>query len=335
MTGAAGPTCGPITVSGDLAKDPDYDVYQVIGDFGAGDATPDILSIEYYAADTGTFDLGAGDNTNYQTCTQCVVLYADYDETTGPAAVFFQTGGAMLVDAATPPGGEDFGVTLTGVGLEEVSIDTTTFLSTPVAGGACYELAGPTTLIATAPECVPNCGAHICGPDGCGGVCGEDCASGGTCNLSGAVCEATPTCLQVTVGGPELTFVDAGLFGVEFTSAEAGAVDLSDWLQIEFYVDGTGTFDLGSAANSNYATCDQCVRAFVDIEGDDTRQFFQTGGTMVVAGSSNIGTGPAQIGFTALHLVEVTVAPGPDYTSTPVAGGACIDVVVSPDLTTP
>ncbi|TNF24283.1 MAG: hypothetical protein EP329_25155 [Deltaproteobacteria bacterium] len=333
-TAPVGPQCGLVTVSGDLTQYQTYAVYQVVGDFGVGDATADILSLEFYDTATGTFDLGTGDNTDYATCSQCVVLYADYDDTNGAAATYFQTAGSITVDAATTPGDADFNVALTDVSFTEVTIDSTTYASTPVEGGACYTMTGTTALAATAPACIPNCTDRVCGADGCGGVCGDDCAAGGTCHLDGSVCEDTPTCMQVTVGGANLVVAGTGLFRVDLSAEGAGAADLTDLLQLEFYTTDTGSFDLASGDNANYATCVQCVRAFLDIENSPSRQFFQTAGTLVVDAASDVSAGPAQVGITGLHLVEVTIDSS-TYTSTPVAGGACIDVTVTPDLTTP
>ena len=81
----------------------------------------------------------------------------------------------------------------------------------------------------------------------------------------------------------------------------------------------TGTFDLGSGLNTNYKTCTECVRIIRDHEDF----FFQTSGTLKidsVDASNNIK------GSLSAKFVEVTIAPKPDYTSTPVPGGECFEI---------
>jgi len=323
------PSCVSFSVSGDLGQTEDGD-YAVTGDFGVGGPAEDTLSFEFYAAGTGSFDLGEDANANYQNCAQCALLLADTGAGGVPSAVYFARGGVIGVDPATPPGGAAMSLTLTDASFEEVTIDPSTFVSTPVEDGGCYALPGDTPL--ATPPCVASCGGRVCGADGCGELCGT-CPATQTCQLDGSVCQSAPTCFQLTVGGPDLQLLGSGRFGVDITSAGAGAADLADLLQIEFYANGTGTFDLGAGDNANYATCSQCVRAFVDADGEGERQFFQSAGTLVVAPTSNVGAGPAQLGFTGLRLVEVTIQSG-TYVSTPVEGGACVDITVSPDLTT-
>ncbi|MCA9518236.1 MAG: hypothetical protein KC635_25040, partial [Myxococcales bacterium] len=299
------------------------------GDYGFGSpGVDDVLSIELYTSDTGSFDLGSADNLNYQTCAQCVFLYGDYDGTNA-AATMFQTGGELYVDAATPPGSNFITATLTDLTVAEVTIDDLTAESTLVPGGACGGFDG--TVDVSSPACAGSCGAHVCGDDGCGGTCGDGCATG-TCTLGGA-CTPTPTCLQVSIGGDDLFMADAYFYGVDITAAGAAGVDFTDVLQLEFYSAATGNnIALATGANANYETCNQCVRAFVDVDGGGPlRQFFQSAGTMSLAAGSNVELGPVTIGFTGLRLVEVTVDDS--FVSTPVPGGACIDVTVTSPLT--
>lgn len=332
-TGDTGETtvvsCDPITLAGDLVQYKTESIYEIKAPL-VGGAADDILAIEFYASDTGSFELGTGDNANYATCSQCVLIYADIDPSTGPAATYFQSAGSITVDPAHAPGDADIAVTITGLKLEEVDIAQGDYTSTPVEGGACFNQTGSANL--KTPACVPNCGSHVCGDDGCGGTCGAGC-TGGTCKLDGSGCETTPTCYHLTVGGPELQMIGQGGFADDVSELGLGALGPKDALQFEFYASGNGTFDLGAGKNANYATCDQCALLYVDGNGRGPRIFFQTAGSMVVDASSDIDNGPLKMGITGLHLVEVTLDQA-DATSTPVAGGACIDVTVSPDLQT-
>jgi len=106
-----------------------------------GGANIDYIDMEFYADDTGTFDLAADGNDNYQTCSQCVRFYLDVDTGTGDFVhQAFAVSGSMTIDASTPPVSQD--VELIGTvqaELVEVTVDGS-FLSTPVDGGACYTL---------------------------------------------------------------------------------------------------------------------------------------------------------------------------------------------------
>ncbi|NUO49492.1 MAG: hypothetical protein HOV80_11615 [Polyangiaceae bacterium] len=169
-------------------------------------AEPDELALEFYevGADpfpTGTIDLGAGENANYQSCSTCVVYREDFGEE-GPNKVFFQQSGTMSLGATSfpAPTGE-----LTDVTLIEVTI-ADTFLSTPVEGGGCYHIAGAPLAFEPAPAewaCDPlyyddkvDCDCADCGvvdADCVANLPPVDCFVGQTCNTTTLVCEGTPT----------------------------------------------------------------------------------------------------------------------------------------------
>jgi hypothetical protein len=88
----------------------------------------------------GSTSLGsrAGD-LNYATCSTCVLMWADCDDTDTCARSYLATGGTLAVTAMTAGG--SFTGTLTNVRLAEVTIDPDTFESTPVAGGGSWCLA--------------------------------------------------------------------------------------------------------------------------------------------------------------------------------------------------
>jgi len=330
------PECGAMTLPSELERNATYDkVYNAVAHLGLGDSSvPDLLSLEFFTEETGTFDLASAANANYQSCEQCVLVYADYDGGSY-SGVYYQAGGSLSIHAGTPPGGESLYVTVSGLSLAEVEIDPTTYASTPVEDGDCYGLPGSKTLVAAPATCVPFCGDHVCGSDGCGGVCGDDCDNGGTCTLDGTYCEAIPSCAQVTVGGPVLEPQGFTMFAADLTGEQLGAPIMFDRLRVSFQDDETtGTVDLASPFNSNWATCTQCVLADVDWNGEGVRHFFQSAGVMTIEAGSNLSDGPLSLGIVGLRLVEVTYDPN-DGHSIPVPNGACIDVTVSPDLSTP
>jgi len=124
---------------------------------------------------------------------------------------------------------------------------------------------------------------------------------------------------------------DSGFFYYDASALELGAVDFMDVFQIEFYAASAGTIDLASATNANYETCEQCVLMYVDGDNDTPRIFYQSAGTMTLDATSDVDNGVIKAGFTGLHLVEVTIDAS-TFVSTPVVGGACIDVTVTSDL---
>jgi len=138
---------GPRTLVGDT---PGYDeVYWVDPaqntDLGYGGALADVISFEFYAngglITAGTFDLGSGNNTNYETCSQCVLVFMDLDSASGiPQKTFYQTGGTLTVNAMTLPGSDPIKMSWQNVTLAEVTIDPSTFESTLVPNGACITI---------------------------------------------------------------------------------------------------------------------------------------------------------------------------------------------------
>ncbi|MCA9640272.1 MAG: hypothetical protein H6718_06395 [Polyangiaceae bacterium] len=126
-----------------------------------GDSTlQDVLFFEFYANSSGTFNLtSAGDNDNYETCTQCIVLFQDANVST-VEPVFYQTAGSITVSGSPSSGTPQ--ITLNNVTLSEVTIDSANnYHSTLVPGGGCYTISTPTTATASlfAPEdsCVGFC----------------------------------------------------------------------------------------------------------------------------------------------------------------------------------
>jgi len=118
-------------------------VYQVgsdgMTDLGFGGTLPDIISFEFYSQATGTFNLAIGNDSNYATCTQCVLIFQDLNGPQDAQKTFFQTGGMLTIDMNTVPGvAADVTLSWSNVTLAEVTIDPTTFTSTLVPDGDCY-----------------------------------------------------------------------------------------------------------------------------------------------------------------------------------------------------
>lgn len=104
----------------------------------------DDFSIEFcydeYCSDntarTGNHNLGSGANTNYSTCTECVMVYQDLINN-DYSKYFFQQSGTLNITKADNNRG--LAGTLSAK-LVEVDIDASTLDSTPVSGGECVEI---------------------------------------------------------------------------------------------------------------------------------------------------------------------------------------------------
>jgi hypothetical protein len=110
---------------------------------GTAAAPPaDIIAIEFYGGmgdpvptfAPGTFAIAAtAAERNYETCGTCVLVRTNCS-TSSCEKYFFATGGSMTITTWGSIGGT-FAGSLTGVNLEEVTINPDTFHSDPVAGG--------------------------------------------------------------------------------------------------------------------------------------------------------------------------------------------------------
>ncbi len=84
---------------------------------------------------SGTFDLTAGNQNNYSTCAVCVRAFT-LDADGNVVKQFFQSGGSITL-TEDPFTNQKVVGSLTDLQLEEVTIDSQTFVSTPVPGGTC------------------------------------------------------------------------------------------------------------------------------------------------------------------------------------------------------
>ncbi|MFO0749568.1 MAG: hypothetical protein U1F43_28440 [Myxococcota bacterium] len=327
--------CGDFAVSGQLVANDAPGAFTLGGgtDLGFGGPLPDAVVLEFYSNATGTFDLATGGNDNYATCDQCIRIVQDIDPSdASKTRHFFQAGGTMIIDPSTPPEEGRLDVQLVDLKLVEVTIFAD-YHTEPLDRGACYDGLGSVHLETAA--CVPACGDHICGPDGCGGECGAGCATG-VCTLDGKACEVDPACHVLKLpGGPTLDNKAAGVYRTETTSFGLGAESESDFLQLEFYSRATGNFDLATNEDADHATCKECVRMVLDGK----REFFQAGGKLELTAGSDVlgdpGADPPGGALTAtlknVRLIEVTYDEE-TFHAHPVEGGACIDLVVDAPL---
>ncbi|NUO47772.1 MAG: hypothetical protein HOV80_02830 [Polyangiaceae bacterium] len=134
----------------------------------------DLIGLELYGdtldgGDPGTFDLTMNGDENYATCARCFRAFVD-PEGANPR-VFFQSAGTLEVASGLTPLDGSIDATVTGLTLIEVTIDPTTFVSTPVPGGDCFEIA--TADVQVGPPAGWTCNLANYGTnDGCDCGCG-------------------------------------------------------------------------------------------------------------------------------------------------------------------
>ena len=103
-----------------------FDILSIELYYGYGEPPPLDAPGEYVLATTAA-------ERNYATCGTCVVARTGYDGTVWDK-VFLATGGVLEINAIGAVGTQFTG-SLSGVTMEEVTIDTSTYISTPVPGG--------------------------------------------------------------------------------------------------------------------------------------------------------------------------------------------------------
>jgi formylglycine-generating enzyme required for sulfatase activity len=122
-----------------------------------------------------------------------------------------------------------------------------------------------------------------------------------------------------------------------------------EYLAVELHSQSGAAFDLTSAANTNLATCSECLRLLEDLPSPwaaprAAKTYFQASGSLAVDPSTPIqsGVNGLIVTLTDVVLTEVTVDYGADgygflthATSTPVVGGGCVALPSPLVLTTP
>jgi hypothetical protein len=238
----------------------------------------DFVGVQFYAGDaydgqlTGSFELGTGIDDNYETCGRCVLVERDAGALGSAGNTrFFATSGTIDIEEESLQIEGRPSLTLTDVTLVEVTIDSSTFVSTPVAGGDCYHIPSYTMELPVAAYSCPvdTWGDNLC-DCGCGepdleclsplvGAC-DTCTSAGSCaqtdcleidfddNSQCAASNPTWTCPLTTFGDGDCN-CGCGSVDPDCTSDYVGACD---------YCDDTGSCDgstdcIGIALDDNGA----------------------------------------------------------------------------------
>lgn len=255
-----------------------------------GDATErDVFGIDLFqtfdgTSIPGTYDLSGGTNKSYLDCTECVRVWQDHDNK-NKVRIFFQESGELVIDEVDL--NNEIKGTLTAK-LIEVTVDPDTREAAPVEGGECIAIknwAFDTGI------CVPDCIGKVCGPDGCGGTCGEGCNGDLTCSEDQKSCVPFE-CYEITLGQVELlNDYDTYYYEAYATGRSAGSTDFDDIFNLYFYdEDGnsaetlaSGVVNLGSGLNAEYATCTECILFYEDVNEDEEYQktYFPQSGELV------------------------------------------------------
>lgn len=139
--------------------------------------------------------------------------------------------------------------------------------------------------------------------------------------------EITPTCTEVEAGT-----ITAAQNGYDFavaadlgtTGPAVGSIQLYEGFGKESFI---GTFALDSAGqDDNYSTCATCFLVYGLNEAQDAveKTWFQDGGSVTFETDPLAGELLGSV--TDLTMIEVTIGPSPDFISTPVEGGTCLNL---------
>lgn len=332
--------CTGISISNVVSEGGTY-AYRYKGDVTGGRT----MGIGFYGAqEVRTYDLTSSINNNYETCEQCVLVY-EGDKT------YYQSAGTLTIDAFNSDDDRmdlESAGRLNSITLVEVTIDDTTWQSTPVDGGACLEI--ETGIWNTMPttcdggthlengSCVSNTQSVSCrdahplnsgnidanvsitwNNDGWSNpaVCDFSCNSG--YERDGEQCRAVQvtTCTGLSV---ENIVSEGGDTAYRYHGDASGDRSLG----IGFYgSQSVKSYDLASSINNNYKSCEQCVLIY---EGDKT--YYQTEGTLTLSelnDDSGTMTAESKGSLSRVKLVEVTIEDT-TWESTPVTGGGCLEI---------
>jgi hypothetical protein len=169
-----------------------------------------------------------------------------------------------------------------------------------------------------------------------GGSTGGNGTGGTTTNSGGGGTGGQAACTQISYD--KIRGTQIGTYSADL--AAFGAAD-PDSLNLQFYptdmtTSWSGSIDLASAENANYQTCSTCVLVAQDTPDGaaPAKLFFQTAGTVdlgtAMLSDQDMDVVPISDGsFTGLKLVEVTIDPD-TFESTPVPGGACLELASAP-----
>ena len=181
-----GANCTPITFD-QLYYDQDHGFAEYAGVLSPsiGAAEDDGLFLQLYPSATtttwsGMVDLASAENSNYLTCSTCILVAKDIDTNGDPVKWFYPSSGTVDFGSVSMDYNTDFFGKIIGDGaftnvtLVEVTIDENTAESTPVVGGECLTITQPIQMDGAGWTCDPSyyddgfycdCGCGVVDPD--------------------------------------------------------------------------------------------------------------------------------------------------------------------------
>ncbi|MFT7581621.1 MAG: hypothetical protein ACI9MR_003299 [Myxococcota bacterium] len=160
------------------------------------DSPSDLMAIEFYrgtgsdaATGPGTIDLTG---SNYETCNNCVLIRTGCGAQTCEKTFYADTGSLVITGWSEETG---FAGNFDGVVLKEVTIDSTTYRSTPVVGGETWCLDGASFNAAIVG--FPMGGEDVqetCVAEGTGTLLGDNIADFGLTNCNGDMVNLHDSC---------------------------------------------------------------------------------------------------------------------------------------------
>ncbi|HUS27367.1 MAG TPA: hypothetical protein VMZ53_02630 [Kofleriaceae bacterium] len=208
---------------------------------------------------TGTIDLGAGNQTAYDTCAVCILGYT-LDDNGDIARAFFQSGGTMNL-AADPVATKNLNATVSGLTMVEIS----TADSTPIAGGPCLNYADATLTH----DAVPNAWTCDHGKYNSGGNC--------TCKCGIVDPDCTDASTAATVEGCNGTTENACFRTADATNTQCVVRPANDTCETAGAALTIGTPVTGTTAGAKHdydknldeATCTNAVAYGYSVPGPD------------------------------------------------------------------
>lgn len=306
-----------------------YDEYyyqtSVTGNVIGSTELPDIMTLHFYGENwgpyvlqEGTIDLGSGNNANYETCLECFLLYEDIDFTNNwYERTFFQQSGELVFEEVKEGTMESKGHA--SFRLVEVEIDDYTSESTPVPGGACYDVENLTWNTI----CVPQCEGKICGPDGCGGECGENgegCGKDMACSADQKSCVEW-NCDKISINELFNAQIYPGdrIYSYSYSiTPNLGDTDKVETLRLALY----GNI-LANVKYKLYGTNLRSSDVGFTLYEDSERIYFQQSGTVEFS-SFDLDSGYFSATFDSVRLAEIDVDE--DYGSIIIPGGKCVEI---------
>ncbi len=278
---------------------------------------PDLLAMTFYTYDAEEdewsyrTELLEGSETlkSYADDETAILMYEDYDLENESVGKYYVHESGKLNFTKVKEG------TLESQGngsFRVMEVDTDLI---QVAGGKCYEFNNVTwdTI------CVPQCDGKVCGPDGCGGTCGDGCGKDQTCSADQKQC-VDFNCTEITIDPEHGTYDDwYGSFDMPYSPN----TQEDDIISLTVNTDKDGTYDLYGK------TPQESELFFVIYEGYDedegyNKLYFQQKGTVKLTITESDETTNVKAEISGLRLEEIKVDDDDNILAVP--GGACYNV---------